>query len=82
MDYIIIAMLGITIMLLIINLFKKSGEAGITERLGKLEVGIIKEIGEFKVGFSNDIRNDFDKLVNTLDNPVVKSCHFYNEGKD
>ena len=42
MDYIIVSMLGVTILLLIINLFKKNGEAEITERLGKLELGVVK----------------------------------------
>jgi len=38
MDYVIIGMLGVAIILLVVNLFKKNGEAEITERLGKLEL--------------------------------------------
>ena len=64
MDYVIIGMLGVTIILLLVNLFKKSDnkEADIVERLGKLEVEVVKEIGEFKVNFASDLRKDFDAL--------------------
>ena len=72
MDYIIIGMLGVTIILLLINLFKKNGEAQITERLGKLEVGLVKEIGEFKVGFANNIRSDFDKLDEKIERKLME----------
>jgi len=82
MDYIIIGMLGVTIMLLIINLFKKSGEAQITERLGKLELGIVKEIGDFKVGFASDIRNDFDKLDEKIERKLMDINNKVNERLD
>ncbi|MBE6154598.1 MAG: DNA recombination protein RmuC [Firmicutes bacterium] len=72
MDYIIIGMLGVTIILLMINLFKKNGETQITERLGKLELSIVKEIGEFKVSFANDIRNDFDKLDEKIERKLIE----------
>jgi len=72
MNYIIIGMLGLIIVLLLINLFKKSGEVQITEKLGKLELGLVKEIGDFKVGFANDIRNDFDKLDEKVTNKLLE----------
>ena len=72
MDYIIVSMLGVTILLLIINLFKKNGEAEITERLGKLELGIVKEIGDFKVNFTNDLRKDFDTLDEKIDRKLTE----------
>lgn len=72
MDYIIIGMLAVTILLLIINLFKKSGEAEITERLGKLELGVVKEIGDFKVNFTNDLRKDFDTLDEKIDRKLTE----------
>lgn len=72
MDYVIIGMLGVAIILLVVNLFKKSGEAEITERLGKLELGVVKEIGEFKVNFTNDLRKDFDGLDEKIDRKLTE----------
>ena len=72
MDYIIIGMLGVAIILLLINLFKKNGEVGITERLGKLEVGMVKEMSEFKSGLTNDLRNDFDKLDEKIERKLIE----------
>lgn len=72
MDYVIIGMLGVAIILLVVNLFKKSGEAEITERIGKLELGVVKEIGEFKVNFTNDLRKDFDSLDEKIDRKLTE----------
>ncbi len=79
MVYLIISMLGIIIILLLINMFKKSNEAEITERLGKLELGLVKEIGEFKASFTNDLRKDFDtfndrveKKLSDINNKVTE----------
>ena len=48
MDYIIIGLLIVNLVLIVISLFKNINESNITERLGKLEVGMVKELGEFK----------------------------------
>ncbi len=72
MDYVIIGMLGVAIILLVVNLFKKNGEAEITERLGKLELGVVKEIGDFKVNFTNDLRKDFDGLDEKIDRKLTE----------
>ncbi len=62
MEYVIIGLLGVVIILLIANLFKKNNNMDITDRLSKLEVSVVKEIGEFKVNFASDLRKDFDTL--------------------
>lgn len=62
MEYVIVGLLGILIVLQIINLLKKNGEANITERIGKLELGVVKEIGDFKVDFASSVRKDFEDL--------------------
>lgn len=62
MEYVIIGLLGVVIILLIVNLFKKNNNMDITDRLSKLEVSVVKEIGEFKVNFASDLRKDFDTL--------------------
>lgn len=62
MEYVIVGLLGILIVLQIINLIKKNGEANITERIGKLELGVVKEIGDFKVDFASSVRKDFEDL--------------------
>lgn len=67
MEYVIIGMLGLVIVLLLINMFKKSHEIELTEKIGKLELGLVKEIGEFKNGFTNDLRKDFDNLNDRID---------------
>ncbi len=74
MDYIIIGLLGVTIILLLVILFKKndSKDGVITERLGKLEVSLVKEIGEFKVNFASDIRKDFDSLNEKIDRKLTE----------
>lgn len=72
MEYIMIGMLAVIIILLVINLFKKNGEAEITERLGKLELSVVKEIGEFKVNFTNDLRKDFDSLNEKMERKLFE----------
>ena len=64
MDYVIIGLLVVTIILLVINLFKKpeNKDSILMERLGKLELELVKEIGDFKVNFASDLRKDFDNL--------------------
>ncbi len=66
-DYIIIGLLGVTIILLIINLIKSNGSKDIIERIGKLDTSVTKDIGDFKLNFSKDLRNDFDILVEKIE---------------
>lgn len=65
MEYITIILLGILILLVIILIFlsvKGKDNNDMTERIGRFETNITKEIGEFKLGFTNNLREDFDKL--------------------
>ncbi len=72
MEYVIVGMLGVLIILQVGNLFKKKNDTETIERLGKLELGMVKEIGEFKVSFANDIRKDFDTLVEKIDRKLTE----------
>ena len=67
MEYVIIGMLGLVIILLIINILKQGNNTEITEKIGKLELGLVKEIGEFKSSFASDIRTDFDTLNDRIE---------------
>ncbi len=73
LDYIIIGFLGVSLVLLIINLIKrpKVNDKEINERLQKLELSLIKEIGEFKVGFANSLREDFDNLKENVERKLM-----------
>ncbi len=62
MEYLIIGLLIITIILEIINILKRRDTNDFTERIGRFETNITKEIGDFKLGFSNNLRNDFEKM--------------------
>lgn len=62
MEYIIVGLLILIIILLIIILVSKKDNNDMTERLGRFETNITKEIGEFKLGFTNNLRNDFERL--------------------
>ncbi len=74
MDYVIIGMLGVIIVLLIVNLCKKArnNDNELIERLGKLELGVVREIGDFKVNFTNDLRQDFDKLDEKIERKLLE----------
>lgn len=72
MDYIIIGILGIILILLLVNVFKKNHDREIIDRMSKLELEVVKEIGEFKVGFTNDLRGDFDKLDEKIERKLIE----------
>ena len=70
MEYVVIGLLLLTIGLVIILIFKNTGNKNsvdIIERMGKLELNLNKEIADFKINFSKDLRGDFEKLIQTLD---------------
>lgn len=62
MEYIMIAILGIILILVIFILTKMHNEANITEKLGNIEVTLIKELGTFKDDLKGSLNNDFTKL--------------------
>lgn len=70
MEYIIIAILGLILILIVLLLFKGVNESNITERLGKIETNLTKEIGEFKLKFSNDLKKDFNELNDRIENKL------------
>ena len=72
MEYIILSMLGIIIVLLLVMMLKKRNDADIVDRMSKLELQVVKEIGEFKIGFTNDLRNDFDKLDEKIERKLME----------
>lgn len=72
MDYIIVGILGLILVLLLVNIFKKNNDQEIIDRMSKLELEVVKEIGEFKVGFANDLRADFDKLDEKVERKLIE----------
>ena len=72
MEYIIFSMLGIIIVLLLVVILKKRNVTDIVDRMSKLELQVVKEIGEFKIGFTNDLRNDFDKLDEKIERKLME----------
>ena len=72
MEYVILGMLGIIIVLLLVMMLKKRNDADIVDRMSKLELQVVKEIGEFKIGFTNDLRNDFDKLDEKIERKLME----------
>ncbi|MCM1053165.1 MAG: DNA recombination protein RmuC [Ruminococcus sp.] len=71
MEYIILGILLLIVILLFVIIFKRNGEADVTERLGKLETSLVKEIGDFKLGFASDIRKDFEALNDKIDKKLT-----------
>lgn len=81
-DYIIIGLLILNLILVIISLFKNINESNITERLGKLEVGMIKELGDFKSDLSRNMNEDFTKLNEQVEKRLLLINEKVNERLD
>lgn len=75
MDYIVVGLLILVIILLFILLLTRKDNNDMTERLGRFETNITKEIGEFKLGFTNNLRNDFEKL----NEQIVNKLNYIND---
>lgn len=75
MEYVIVGLLVLVIILLIIILVTKKDNNDMTERLGRFETNITKEIGEFKLGFTNNLRNDFERL----NEQIVNKLNYIND---
>ena len=82
MNYILIALVSISIVLNIILLFKKNKNNDTIDRLGKLETDLTKELGEFKFNFSRVINEDFSKLNETIINRLNNINDKVNERLD
>ena len=67
MEYVIIGLLGVTIILLLILIFRKSNNMDIVDRMGTLEKNVTKDMGDFKYDFSNSLKSDFEKQNEVLE---------------
>ena len=69
MDYIIIGLLIVTIILLIINLFKKQNDNSIEiiKNVSELKNDVTKSIGDFKYDFSKSLEQDFEVLNDKME---------------
>jgi len=74
MEYIIIALLVVSIILSIINLIKNKSKND-TEQLGRFETNITKEVGDFKVDFSRMMHQDFE----TLNEKIERKLNYIND---
>ncbi len=72
MEYIIMGLLVVSIILLLMNIFKKNNDHELIERLGKLELGVVKEMGEFKSSLTSDLRKDFDTLDEKIERKLFE----------
>ena len=81
-DYIIIALLGIIILLLIIVLIRKVNESHITEKIGKIETNTIKELSEFKVDMIKNMNESFNNINELLEYRLTLMNEKVNERLD
>lgn len=82
MDYIIIGLLIVNLVLIVISLLKNINESNITERLGKLELGMIKELGDFKSDLTRNMNDDFTKLNEQVEKRLMIINEKVNERLD
>ena len=71
LDYIIIGLLVVTIILLLISIFRRNKNIELIERLGHFEANINKEIGNFKYDFSKNMHNDFEKMNDKIERNLL-----------
>lgn len=81
-DYIILIGIVITIILVIIAIFKNVNEAKITERLGKLETNTVKELSDFRLELVKDMNKEFDKTNKMLEERLMLMNDKVNERLD
>ena len=81
-DYIILIGIVITIILVIIAIFKNVNEAKITERLGKLETNTVKELSNFRLELVKDMNKEFDKTNKMLEERLMLMNDKVNERLD
>ena len=82
LDYIIIGGIVLILILLLIILIRKTNEANITERLGKLEINTIKELSDFKTDLLKNMHDDFDKTNEMLEYRLTQMNEKVNERLD
>lgn len=73
MEYVLLGILIVILLLLFFLVLKGNNEkSDNTERLGRFETNVIREIGNFKVDFTNNLRNDFDKLNENVERKLLE----------
>ena len=75
MEYVIIALLVITIILLVVLIMRKNDYSDINDRLSRTEINVVKEISNFKHEFSSDLNKDF----NALNDRIEKKLNLINQ---
>lgn len=86
MEYIIIGLIAITIVLLIILIFKvrsnNNSDRDTIERLGKFELALNKDINEFKDNFNRNLSSDFEKMNSLIEKKLLLINDKVNERLD
>ena len=80
--YVIIGLLIFNVLLLVILLLKNNGSNDVTERMGRLETNITKDIADFNIDFSKELREDFEKLNEKVENKLNRIYDQVNERLD
>ena len=71
MDYVLLVLLIISIILSLINLFKKDDDKDIVERLGKLEKNVSNDLADFKFDINKFLMDDFNKLNDKIEEKLM-----------
>jgi len=75
MEYVYLALLLTLIGLVLFLIWKvhhnKTNEVSVTERIGHLETSFAKELGEFKYDFANNLKDDFDGLIEKMEQRLI-----------
>lgn len=82
MDYVLLTLLVVVLFLLLLFLLKNNSSEDTTERIGRFETNVTKEIGDFKMDFSNNLRNDFDKLNANVERKLLEIYDRVNQRLD
>ncbi len=81
-EYVIIGLLALIILLLLGVLLRNNGSNDLTERMGRVETNIAKDIGDFTNDFYRELRDDFDKLNERIENKLSRINDQVNERLD
>lgn len=81
-EYVIIGLLALIILLLLVVLLRNNGSNDLTERMGRVETNIAKDIGDFTNDFYRELRDDFDKLNERIENKLSRINDQVNERLD
>ena len=71
MDYVLLVLLIISIILSLINIFKKDDDKDIVERLGKLEKNVSNDLADFKFDINKFLMDDFNKLNDKIEEKLM-----------